>query len=82
MVEVITEIDDNRRIYLPASVRRAVPWKRFIVRAEGECIVLVPLKPAVDKYYGIAKSAVYTTAEEIDEAMIHETEKVLEEDMH
>jgi len=81
MVEVV-EIDAGGRIYLPASVRRAVPFKRFIVRVEGERIVLVPIKPAVEKYYGIAKPAAYNTAEEIDEAVIRETEGLLRKDIH
>jgi len=80
MVEVV-EVDANGRIYLPASVRRTIPWRRFIVRVEGDRIVLTPVRPAVEKYYGVAGKPAYTTAEEIDEAVERETRRTLEEDL-
>jgi len=80
MVEVV-EVDANGRIYLPASVRRIIPWRRFIVRVEGDRIVLTPVRPAVEKYYGVAGRAKYTTAEEIDEAVESEARRILEEDL-
>jgi len=79
-VAIVVEVDSEGRVYLPASVRRAVPFKRFIVRVEGERIVLVPVK--VGEHYGAAKPAAYDTAEQIDEAVVRETERVLEEDVH
>jgi len=78
-VAVVVEVDNEGRVYLPASVRRAVPFKRFIVRVEGERIVLVPIK--VGEHYGAAKPAAYDTAEQIDEAAVRETERVLGEDV-
>ncbi|MEM1509200.1 MAG: hypothetical protein QXY49_00650 [Thermofilaceae archaeon] len=80
MVEIV-EIDGSGRIYLPTSVRRLLQWKRFAVYVEGERIVLVPVKPVIERYYGIAKPSVYRTAREIDEAVERETKRVLEEDL-
>lgn len=80
MVEVV-EVDGSGRVYLPASVRRRLPWRRFAVYVEGERVVLVPVKPVIEKYYGVAKPGAYRTAEEIDEAVERETRKLLEEDL-
>ncbi len=68
----VVEIDGSGRIYLPANIRRAIPTKKFLLRVEGERIVLIPLKPTVEKYYGIAKPAIYKNAEEIDQAVKHD----------
>lgn len=80
MVEVV-EVDGNGRVYLPASVRRAVPWRRFAVLVEGDRIVLVPVRPAIERYYGVAGRPAYTAAREIDEAVERETRRVLQEDL-
>ena len=74
-------VDAQGRIYLPANIRNAIKHKRFRIVLEGEKIVLIPVKPAIEKYYGIAKPR-YKTAGEIDEAVKHETEKILREDIH
>ncbi|WP_460024447.1 AbrB family transcriptional regulator [Infirmifilum sp. SLHALR2] len=76
---IVVEVNSKGRVYLPVSVRRAVPFKRFIVRVEGERIVLVPIK--VGEHYGAAKPAAYDTAEQIDGAAVRETERVLREDV-
>lgn len=78
---VIAEVDGSGRIYLPASIRRAVQSRRFLVHLEGDRIVLIPLKPAIEKYYGVAKPATYTSAEEIDRAVELETGKAIREDL-
>ncbi len=78
---VEVRIDSQGRIYLPAHIRNAVKHKRFRVVLEGDRIILIPIKPAIEKYYGIVKPR-YKTAKEIDEAVKHETEKILREDIH
>jgi len=77
----VVEIDAQGRIYLPASVRASIRYTKFRVVVEGDRIVLVPLKPAIDRYYGIAGRSRYTRPEEIDEAVKHETEKALREEV-
>ncbi len=74
-------VDAQGRIYLPANIRSTIKHKRFRIVLEGEKIVLIPIKPAIEKYYGIVEPR-YKTAEEIDEAVKHETEKILLEDIH
>jgi hypothetical protein len=49
---------------------------------EGDRLVLIPVRPAVDKYYGIAAPTRFTSPEEIDNAATLETEKLLREDLH
>jgi len=73
----VVEIDGSGRLYIPASIRRRVPWRRFRIEVEGDRLILIPLKPAVDKYYGIAAPARFTSPEEIDDAAKVETEKLL-----
>lgn len=51
------------------------------MQVEGDRIVLTPVKPAVEKYYGIAGRAKYKTAQEIDEAVERETKRILEENL-
>ncbi len=74
MVEVV-EVDGSGRIYLPASIRRLFRERRFLVRVEEGRIILVPVKPAIEKYYGVAGPAAYTT----DEAVERETRRILRE---
>ena len=78
----VVEIDGSGRLYIPASIRRRVPWRRFRIEVEGDRLILIPLKPAVDKYYGIAAPARFTSPEEIDDAAKVETEKLLRSDIH
>ena len=81
MMEIV-EIDSSGRLYIPASVRRRIPWRRFRIEVEGDRLVLIPVRPAVDKYYGIAAPTRFTSPEEIDDAATLETEKLLREDLH
>lgn len=70
MVDVV-EIDDQGRIYMPARLRSKLRYTRFRVRLESGRLVLVPVKPAVEKHYGMAGPAKHTSPEEIDEAVAH-----------
>jgi len=71
----IVEIDGSGRIYIPANVRRRVPWRRFKIEVEADRIVLIPVKPAVDKYYGLVAPPKFMSPEEIDYAAKTDTEK-------
>jgi len=77
----VVEIDGSGRLYIPASIRRRLPWKRFKIEVEGDRLILIPVKPAVDKYYGIAAPARFTSPEEIDDAAAVETERLLRKDL-
>jgi len=78
----IVEIDSSGRLYIPASVRRKVPWRRFRIEVEGDRLVLIPVRPAVDKYYGVAAPARFTSPEEIDDAAALKTKKLFRKDLH
>ena len=77
----VVEIDGQGRIYLPASIRSTLRYTKFRIIVEGEKIVLIPLKPSIDKYYGIAGRSRYTKPEEIDVAVRRETEEALREEV-
>jgi len=72
----IVEIDGSGRLYIPSDVRRRVPSRRFKIEVEADRIVLIPVKPAVDKYYGLVAPPKYTSPEEIDDAAKAETENL------
>ena len=78
----MVEIDAQGRIYLPSKVRSRLKCTRFRVILKGDRIVLIPVRPNIEKYYGIAGKSGYRAPEEIDGAVRHETEKVLREDLH
>lgn len=78
----VVEIDSQGRIYLPSSIRSKLTHRRFRVIIEGENMLLIPIKPSVERYYGIAGRPKYDTAEEIDGAVRDETERILREDIH
>ncbi len=80
-MSVIVEIDSQGRVYIPASVRRRIRHRRFRVEVEGEAIVLRPVRPVIDKYYGIAGPAKYGSAEEVDEAVEEESRKAVLHDL-
>jgi len=42
---------------------------------------LIAPKPDIEKFYGIAGKPLYSTPEEIDEAVKHETEKIVRKDV-
>jgi len=80
-VEVV-EIDGQGRIYLPSHVRSKLKHTKFKIRIQGDTLILTPVKPNIDKYYGIAGEAQYTKPNEIDEAIKHETKKIVEKNLH
>jgi bifunctional DNA-binding transcriptional regulator/antitoxin component of YhaV-PrlF toxin-antitoxin module len=77
----IVEIDGSGRVYIPANVRRRVPWRRFKIEVEGDRIVLIPVELAVDKYYGLVAPAKFMSPEEIDDVAKAETEKLFRKDI-
>jgi len=80
-VSAIVELDAYGRIYIPASIRRRLKYRKYRVITDGEALILEPIKPAIEKYYGIAGKPKYTSPEEIDEAIKNETEKILKKDI-
>lgn len=74
-VEVV-RLDDNGRLYLPASIRRKLRSREFYIEERNGEIVLVPVRKKIDKYWGIFKGE-NLTAEEMDRIVEEETEKIL-----
>jgi len=80
MMEVV-EMDGQGRIYIPSEVRAKLAHTKFRVILEGDKLILIPFKPSIEKFYGIAGKPLYSTPEEIDEAVKHETEKIARKDL-
>ena len=77
----VVELDAQGRIYLPASVRRRLKFRKFKIEVRGDTVILLPLKPAFNKYYGIAAPPRYWRPEEVDRALEEETRKKVEESL-
>jgi len=78
----VVEMNGSGRLYIPASIRRRIPWRRFRIEVDGDRIVLTPIRPAVDKYYGIVAPARFTEPEEINRVAEAETRRLLEKDLY
>jgi len=75
MMEVV-EMDGQGRIYIPSEVRAKLAYTKFRLIIDGDKMILIPLKPSIEKFYGIAGKPQYSTPEEVDEAVKRETEKI------
>ncbi|WP_297508430.1 AbrB/MazE/SpoVT family DNA-binding domain-containing protein [Thermococcus sp.] len=78
-VEVV-RLDDNGRLYLPASIRKKLRSREFYIEERNGEIVLVPVRKKIEKYWGIFKGE-NLTAEEIDRIAEEETEKLLRDEL-
>ncbi|WP_456421885.1 AbrB/MazE/SpoVT family DNA-binding domain-containing protein [Thermococcus sp.] len=80
MTAEIVKVDRNGRIYLPASLRKKFGVTSFYVEDRGDEIVLIPVRKRIRKYYGIFKGE-NLSAEEIDQLIDEETEKLLRDEL-
>ncbi|WP_297550157.1 AbrB/MazE/SpoVT family DNA-binding domain-containing protein [Thermococcus sp.] len=76
----IARLDDNGRLYLPASIRKKLRSKEFYIEERNGEIILVPIRKKIEKYWGIFKGE-DLTAEEIDKIVEEETEKLLRDEL-
>ncbi|WP_297467202.1 AbrB/MazE/SpoVT family DNA-binding domain-containing protein [Thermococcus sp.] len=76
----IARLDDNGRLYLPASIRKKLRSKEFYIEERNGEIILVPIRKRIEKYWGIFKGE-DLTAEEIDKIVEEETEKLLRDEL-
>jgi len=57
-MKAVVRIDDKGRVLIPKNIRESVGVreKSYVrVRVEGKKIVIEPLEPVADKYYGAFK---------------------------
>ncbi len=78
-IEVV-RLDDNGRLYLPASIRKKLRSKEFYIEERNGEIVLVPIRKKIEKYWGIFKGE-NLSAEEMDRIVEEETEKLLRDEL-
>jgi bifunctional DNA-binding transcriptional regulator/antitoxin component of YhaV-PrlF toxin-antitoxin module len=76
----VVRLDENGRLYLPASLRKKLKAKEFYIEERGEEIVLVPVRKKIEKYWGIVKGE-RLNAEEIDRVIEEETEKLMRDEL-
>jgi AbrB family looped-hinge helix DNA binding protein len=71
MRDTTVKVDEKGRVIIPKSVRDAAELKEgsyVTVRSKGKTIVMEPLEPVADKYYGAFK--VTKWPENMDEFMV------------
>ena len=80
MTVEVARLDDNGRLYLPASIRKKLRSREFYIEERDGEIVLIPIRKKIEKYWGIFKGE-NLTAEEIDRIVEEETEKLLRDEL-
>ena len=80
MTGEVVRLDDNGRLYLPASIRKKLRSREFYIEERNGEIVLVPVRKKIEKYLGIFKGE-KLTAEEMDRIVEEETEKLLRDEL-
>ena len=80
MTGKVVRLDDNGRLYLPASIRKKLRSREFYIEERNGEIVLVPVRKKIEKYWGIFKGE-KLTAEEMDRIVEEETEKLLRDEL-
>ncbi|WP_456366556.1 AbrB/MazE/SpoVT family DNA-binding domain-containing protein [Thermococcus sp.] len=80
MTVEVARLDDNGRLYLPASIRKKLRSREFYIEERNGEIVLVPVRKKIEKYWGIFKGE-NLTAEEMDRIVEEETEELLRDEL-
>jgi len=75
MDNTVVKIDKKGRLVIPKKLRKELGMEDCYVevRAEGDKIVLKPIKPIADKYFGVFK--VEKWPEDLDEFLMKEVAK-------
>ncbi|NJF25697.1 AbrB/MazE/SpoVT family DNA-binding domain-containing protein [Thermococcus sp. Bubb.Bath] len=76
----VVRLDENGRLYLPASLRKKLKVKEFYIEERNGEIVLIPVRKKIEKYWGIVKGE-KLNAEEINRVIEKETEKLLRDEL-
>lgn len=76
----VVRLDENGRLYLPASLRKRLKAREFYIEERNGEIVLIPVRKKIEKYWGIVKGE-KLSPEEIDRVVDKETEKLLRDEL-
>ena len=71
MGDTTLKLDEKGRVMIPKSIREAAELKKgsyVTIRSKGKTIIMEPLEPVADKYYGAFKVAKWP--ENMDEFMV------------
>ncbi len=76
MSSTTVKVDEKGRIIIPKSIRKITNLKEgscLSIKAEGKTIIIEPIEPVADKYYGAFKIAKWP--ENIDEFIVEVIKK-------
>lgn len=71
MSDTTVKVDEKGRIIIPKNVREAAELKEgsyVTIKSKGKIIIMEPLEPVADKYYGVFK--VTRWPEDMDEFIV------------
>lgn len=76
MIETTTKVDGKGRIMIPKKIREKMELKegsRLTMKVEGNTIIIKPMKPVADRYYGAFK--VNRWPDDVDEFVVEVMKK-------
>ncbi|WP_246252945.1 AbrB/MazE/SpoVT family DNA-binding domain-containing protein [Acidianus brierleyi] len=76
--ELIITMDERGRVTIPKEIREKIKTKKLRLKIEGDKIILEPVNPDIEKYYGIFKNNVGNV--DIDEVLEKSLTEVLKND--
>jgi len=67
-MEIIVQMDEQGRIYIPSSIREKLKSKRYILRIENNSLILIPIsiEDKIKKLRGLIKVDKHLSLEEIE----------------
>ena len=78
MAETTVKMDEKGRIIIPKRVRKSAQLKEgtsMIIRSKGKRIILEPIEPVADKYFGAFKVTNWPENLDLDEFVVEVKEK-------
>jgi len=82
-MEVIVQMDEQGRIYIPSSIREKLKSKRYLLRIENNNLILIPIsiEDKIKKLRGIIKVDRHLSLEEIEKKSLEESEKLIKKEL-
>ena len=78
MAETTVKMDEKGRIIIPSRIRKSVQLKEgasMSIKSKGKMIILEPIEPVADKYFGAFKVTNWPKNLDLDEYVVEVKEK-------